>query len=152
ILAYLGKLYFFPSEFETAKAHIATLAKVACFQAPLAPLQIFSRLNAIKTAVASDLVVDISEFVSSSHNQNIDKTVYSLKDLEAFVPLYFKSIESIEVLTRDIKRITARQYQIVMIGRGRTVAKNFDDAYMLVVNFNQEWKLTEIKVMAPPKH
>ncbi|HAZ12565.1 MAG: hypothetical protein A2X86_11800 [Bdellovibrionales bacterium GWA2_49_15] len=152
LLAYMGKLYFFPSEFDTAKAHIATLTKLASFEGTLQPLAMLSRLQAIKEAVTPDLVVDLSEFVSTAHRQEITQTAYSLKDLETFAPMYFKTFESIEVLTRDVKRISARQFQLVVIGRGRTSEKSFDDAYMFVVNFNQEWKLSEVKVMAPPTH
>ena len=144
IFLYLGKLYFFPSEFETARAHLAGLSKLASFENVLAPLQMMNRLQSLKTAIAPDLLVDTSEY-------NFGQKSYAFKDFEALAPMYFKSLQHIEVLTRDFKRVTGRQYQVVVIGRGATAEKSFDDAYMLLITFDQEWKLAQVKVLPPPK-
>lgn len=149
VFLYGLKVFFWPTEKGEAKKRIATLAKIASYPAPPTILQIQSKLNSAKNAIAEDLTVDLSGFLGE--NTEEDKKEYTKNDLESVGQLFFQYVQRIEILTRDFKVVGKRSYQLVVMAKGKTLTDPFDDAYLVELTFNENWQLQKVKVLAPPQ-
>lgn len=149
ILLYLGKIFFWPTEKDTAKKEIATLAKIASFPTELSALQSQSRLISIKSRISPVIEADLSDYFESQGVQ--EQTDFDKKDLDTFGPIYFAKIQNIEILTTNFKEIGKRTYQVVVIAKGKALSGPFNNAFLTELSFGDDWKLRKIRVLAPPK-
>ncbi len=149
VLLYLGKIFFWPTEKDTAKKQIATLAKIVSFPTELSAFQSQARLVSLKSHLTQDATADLTEFFETQGVQ--EQSEFDKKDLDTFGPIYFAQIQKIEILTTDFKEIGKRTYQVVVIAKGKAIAGPIDHAYLTELNFTDDWKLRKIKVLAPPQ-
>lgn len=147
-LVYFGKIFFWPTEKDEARKRIATLAQIASFPAPPSVVQAQSKHNALKYALTDNFEADISDYLETNPNQS--QTEFTKNDLETLSALYVKYIMQVQITSRDVKEIGKRSYQAVIVAQGKTYGESFNDAYLIEVTFDKEWKLEKLKVLAPP--
>lgn len=147
-LVYFGKIFFWPTEKDEARKRIATLAQIASFQTIPSVVQAQSKHNALNYALADNFEADISDYLETTTGQV--QTEFNKTDLESLSALYVKYIMQIQITSRDVKEIRKRSYQAVIVAKGKTYSESFNDAYLIEVNFDKEWKLVKLKVLAPP--
>ena len=147
-MAYFIKVFFFPSDKDRAEGKIAALSSMVSFEQTLNPLQVMNRLKSLKDSISFDLSVDAKEFIGGQ-DANV-KTDFTIQDINSYAPLFFQNVSRIKVLTRDFKVTGNRTYQLVVVAEGQTRGAPFDHAYLIEISFDQEWKLSFVKILAPP--
>lgn len=139
VLLYLGKIFFWPTEKDTAKKQIATMAKMASIQTELSVLQSQARLVSLKSQLSPEIEVDLSEYFESQGAQ--EHTEFDKKDLDTYAPIYFSQVQRVEILTSEFKEIGKRTYQVVVMAKGKAISGPIDQAYLTELTFTDDWKL-----------